>query len=406
MSNALAIATVTAVLQDLLQSALVNAPAVERLDGADVVSAYPGPENQGAGVPKPRVSIYLYQVTPNAALRGADLPTRPDRVALDLHYLLSFYGNEDTWEPQRLLAIVMRALSANAVLTRAGIDRSVANVARVNAKRFLAASDLSKAVELVKFTVAQLSLEEMTRLWSVFFQTKYALSVAYQCSVVVIDNAEPPPAGPPVLNRTVTVVPLARPSIERVVASANPDAAILSASEVSVLGDNLSGPTTLVRVGGIEVTALIEASPARLRFTLPPGLRAGVQGLQVVHRLLLGIPPTPHPGPDSSPVAFLLSPALATLRRTAPTGTQTTTVCTATFSPPASRTQDVALLLRPGTASAQPQVFSSPPRNRASDPAETTTIAFTVSNDIVAGRYFASLLVDGAESPLLSVVLT
>ena len=51
---------------------------------------------------RPRVNIFLYQVTPSAAWRNEDLPTRNSdggrvsrpRIGLDLHYLITFYGAE------------------------------------------------------------------------------------------------------------------------------------------------------------------------------------------------------------------------------------------------------------------------------------------------------------------------
>src|ERR1041384_1777635 len=77
--------------------------------------------------PQPRkVQIFLYQVTPNAAWRNMDLPTRDaggqrvlqrPQAALDLHYLFSFYGNEDLLEPQLMMGQVVRDLHARAVLS-------------------------------------------------------------------------------------------------------------------------------------------------------------------------------------------------------------------------------------------------------------------------------------------------
>ena len=47
------------------------------------------------------MNVYLYRVSPNPAWRNQDLPTRArgpivDRplTAIDLHYLLTFYGDE------------------------------------------------------------------------------------------------------------------------------------------------------------------------------------------------------------------------------------------------------------------------------------------------------------------------
>ena len=190
MSNALAIATVTVVLQDVLLGALVNASAAEQVNGAEVVTAYPGSDAAVSGG-KPRIGIYLYQVASNPALRNAALPSRPGTVALDLHYLLSFYGSEDTFEPQRILGIAARALAAHGVISRAAIDKAIAGISRTDVKTILQGSDLSKAVELIKVAPLHLSIEELTRMWSAFFQVKYALSVTYQCSAVVIDADAP-----------------------------------------------------------------------------------------------------------------------------------------------------------------------------------------------------------------------
>jgi hypothetical protein len=190
MSNALAIGTVTTVLQDVLLNALLRAPIDERIDAAEVMTAYPGSEPLVTGG-KPRVNVYLYHVAPNASFRVPD--GRTDRAALDLYYLLSFYGNEDACEPERLLGLTVRALAANAVLSRGVIERTLRNVAAIRSsnKRFVAGSDLARSAELINVTHLPTSFAEMTQIWSAFYQTKYALSVAYQCSVVFVESAAP-----------------------------------------------------------------------------------------------------------------------------------------------------------------------------------------------------------------------
>ena len=102
MSNHLAVATVTGTLRTVITDAVAAVPGaavtMQRPDGAAA--------NQGAGI-----NIFLYQVTPNAAYRNADLPTRRSdgellqrpQAALVLHYLLSFFGDDGKLEPQRLL---------------------------------------------------------------------------------------------------------------------------------------------------------------------------------------------------------------------------------------------------------------------------------------------------------------
>ena len=194
MSNALAIATVTTALAQIVRTA-----ALTTVQGADVITAPPevNPPTD------PRVRLFLYQVTPNGALRNRDLPNRSANgnlvgrptVAFDLHYLLVFYGNENELEPQRMLGAVARDLYAKPVLMGQMISDAVAS------QPFLAGSNLAAAVDQVKVTQAPLTLDEISKLWSSFFQTPYALSIAYQATVVLIESDDAGPAGLPVLSR-------------------------------------------------------------------------------------------------------------------------------------------------------------------------------------------------------------
>jgi hypothetical protein len=202
MSNYLAIATVTAALRDILQDATAVVP------GAIVSMKRPeqlitdGPEKTG-------VNVFLYQVVPNPAWVNADLPMRgPDGqlvqrplVGLDLYYLLSFYGSELFLEPQQLLSSVVLALHARSTLTPEIIRTAIAN------NSYLAQSDLLNQVERIRFGPVNLTLEEFSRLWSVFFQVPYTLSVIYRASVVLLDVAEPIPVVKPVLERVIRVEP-------------------------------------------------------------------------------------------------------------------------------------------------------------------------------------------------------
>jgi hypothetical protein len=205
MSNFLAIATVTATLGRVLQGAV----------GADVPGALVTavrPDGPNSGVPDTGVNLFLYQVTPNAQWRNQDLPTRRadgtvaqrPQAALDLHYLLSFYGAEVELEPQRLLGSALRTLHARPLLDRAAVVNAIA------ANAFLAGSDLADAVESVRFTPMSLNLEELSKLWSVFFQTTYVLSVAYRASVVLLTADAQPLLAQPVAARVVQ----ARPSLD------------------------------------------------------------------------------------------------------------------------------------------------------------------------------------------------
>lgn len=199
MSNYLAIATVTAVIRDKLQEA-----ASVAVPGAIVTTRRPEAVEDG-GQHKPMINVFLYMVTPNAAWRNTDLeirspdPKAPDdrareriekrpQVPLNLSYLLSFYGNELELEPQRLLGSVVSAIHAQPRLPPQVIHDTVKGDKR------LLGSDLEfqvSYIENVTLTPISLSLEELSKLWSVFFQVPYALSVAYEASVVLIETGAP-----------------------------------------------------------------------------------------------------------------------------------------------------------------------------------------------------------------------
>jgi len=197
MSNYLAIATVTAALGRIVHA------AAEASGVGSVGMDFGRPTAPGDGQAARKVQIYLYQVSPNAALRNSDLPTRgPDgkltdrpQAALDLHYLLAFYGSQQTLEPERMLGAVARNLHARPLLSRQAIQDAISSHPE------LSGSNLADAIERVRFTPAAISLDELSKLWSVFFQTPHALSVVYHANVVLIEAEESGPSALPVLQR-------------------------------------------------------------------------------------------------------------------------------------------------------------------------------------------------------------
>jgi hypothetical protein len=63
-----------------------------------------------------------------------------------------------------------------------------------------------------------LSLEELSKVWSVFFQSPYVLSVAYNGSAVLIKPTSRA-ASLPVQTRNIYVLPFRQPTIDKVVSS-------------------------------------------------------------------------------------------------------------------------------------------------------------------------------------------
>lgn len=196
MSNAYAIATVSAVIEQVVLA------AAKSVGVASLGSSFERPTRPNDTAPF--VHIYLYGVSEDGAKRNADLPTRNSgsdlvrrpQVALALHYLLTFYGDDSNFVPQRILAAVARDLHAFPVLSNKRVKEVIGATQSKVAK-----SDLDHAAEHVRLTLKSLTLEEMSRLWSVMVQTPYALSLACDAAVVLIDAEVTAPVALPALRR-------------------------------------------------------------------------------------------------------------------------------------------------------------------------------------------------------------
>jgi hypothetical protein len=213
MSNALALAGVTAVLKDLIDTGLVDHQVVDAMGAGVTVSAMAPDTVPLTGTEAgPRINLFLHQVTPNAAYRNVDLPSRNGRgartsnppLALDLHYLLTAYGMADL-EAEVLLGYALQLLHENPVLgreqIRTALDPEPANGTILpSVYQALRSADLAEQVEMLKLTPASLSTEEMSRLWSAL-QAHYRPTTAFQVSVVLIQPQRPAASPLPVLRR-------------------------------------------------------------------------------------------------------------------------------------------------------------------------------------------------------------
>ncbi len=382
MSNFLAIATATLTLNQTIAAAIQDA-----VPGAAVTTLRP--DAPGDGAPQPRVNLYLYQVTPNAAWRNADLPTRRSdsgliqcpQAALDLHYLLTFFGDDAQLEPQRLLGSVVTAIHARPLLTREAIRRTIDAAIQTDPNHYLAQSDLAEQVELVKFSPLALNLEELSKMWSVLFQVPYALSIAYQGSVVLLEAEGTPQSALPVRVVRVGGGPARLPVITQVEPTGiefAPDA------QLTLNGENLSAERVSVRFGAFE--AVPHAITDReIVVGLPAGLRAGVNSVQVVHKIALAESADLRDIVKSNLATFELAP-----RITSPTPLTTARGGTLTVpcAPAIAGNQRVSLLIGE-------RELRLPQR-----PDSTETLALVIPADFPAGDFLFRLRVDGVESRL------
>jgi hypothetical protein len=392
MSNFLAVATVTAALQRLLRE-LVAAD----VPGATVTTERPDTKKAQT---QPAVNLYLYQVSPDPAWRNLDLPTRrPDgsvvqrpQAALDLHYLISFYGNDGELEPQRLLGSTVRTLNGRPVITRELIQAVVADAGAATqpVHPSLAGTDLADAVDLVRICPLPLDLEELSKLWSVFFQTPYALSTAWSAAVVLLEERDEPVPSLPVAAPVLAVAPLRHPVVDRVAVAADPALPVTADATIRVTGTQLRGDTTAVRLGGVELapsSTTDSAVEVDLSGAPATAFRAGTATVEVVQRWLVGTPPSPRGEVVSLPVAVPLHPRVVA-----------TTVSAGTVSVQTDVTvglgQRVALQLVDPTTGTIVKVLTVGDRT-----ADSTSVAVS-SSGLPGGTYALVLLVDGAGSPV------
>ena len=204
MSTALAIASVSAVLREILQDALVDHGISTIVAGADVTAVSPDQVAPGNSQPT-GVNVFCYGVAPNQGWRNADLPSRNgtgDRrtnppLALDLHYLVTAYGTDD-FHAEVLLGHAMHRLHEVPVLERDTIRTILADPTILAGA--LADSGLADQVELVKISPEVMSVEEISKLWTAL-GGGYRPSAAYKASVVLIRAQEAIRTALPVLTR-------------------------------------------------------------------------------------------------------------------------------------------------------------------------------------------------------------
>jgi hypothetical protein len=138
------------------------------------------------------VSILLHRITSNEHERSItqlqDSRDKQPVLALDLHYMITYWGTSAEAE-QVILTWTMQQLQSLPIL-----DRSV-----------LSASAAWDATETVQIIPADLSLEDILRIWDAL-GPKYRLSVSYVARIVRIDRTAAP--GPPVVTTRFTFEPV------------------------------------------------------------------------------------------------------------------------------------------------------------------------------------------------------
>lgn len=444
MSSALAIASVTYVLKDLLNNGIIDHDVTSTINSAVTVTALP-PDLVNLTDPNQvsRLNLFMYQASPNQGWRNAELPSRDSRgartsappLALDLHYLLTAYGFDEL-HAEVLLGYGMQLLHETPVITRDAIRKSLvspevkvddtevhegetAKVSLPDKLKSLSVSGLADQIEQIKITLQPSSTEEMSKLWSAF-QSKYRPTAAYQVSVVLIESSLSTKRALPVLGPRLYVAPFRQPVIDQILSQAKDGdpivvrEPILSGHRLIIEGRTLKGDRTAVKIEGKEVdaAAILGISEQRITLSLPLELRAGIHSLQVAHKMMMGPfnQETEHLGTESTVATFVLSPSAEVSLKSPPIPELVDAVTlysldiTVAFKPSVGKKQRVVLFLneyQTTAVSAKAYSFNAPKDNGISDEQqeETNSIKFGVTK-VVSGTYFIRVQVDGAESPL------
>ncbi|WIX99166.1 DUF4255 domain-containing protein [Amycolatopsis mongoliensis] len=236
---------------------------------------------------EPTITVFLYEVVPNASARNLDAPTRSadgtlltrPQAAIDLHYLISFYGHDTELQPQKLLGSVVRHLHTDAALLTEDLEAAAASPA-------LLGGDLAASPQRVRLTPTKLDVDDLYKLWTMLIQVPYALSVLYAGTLVLLDGDGVPAAGKPVLRRNVRAVAGGRPVLDRVLSrpggSTTPpqEGPVPRGFDVVLKGDQLGGDGVTVELGDLLVTpSEVREDTVVFRFPedppdreLPPGI--------------------------------------------------------------------------------------------------------------------------------------
>jgi Pvc16 N-terminal domain len=411
MSNGLAIAAVTAVLKNVLEDGLVQNSALSSM-GNVLLTTLP-PDQVSVGVDgEPQLNLFLYQVSQNRNAdwigrdrnnlmqpRGKTTDDENAPLAINLHYLLTVYGNKD-FQPELLLGYAMELMHQTPVLSNDRIREALQHTASINRAGIFAqaiestsVNTVSDQLDQVQITPNLLDTEQMSRLWSLL-QGSYRPSIAYEVSMVFIGDRKSS------LELSSSPDAPERPRIERVVPSPTSGDEITAGSSIIIYGRNFGGEITRIRLN--RGKTLLEpdiAEDNRMLFKLPQTLYAGVQQVQVVHQPIYKFKNSQ--GSMSNEKTFVLYPTISISSvnqdftdpdQDSQEKTKVTTL-TAQFNPRIGQQQKVIFKLIPTNGSSGENLtFEALPRD-----SDVNEITIAIGH-VPAGTYLLHATVDGAES--------
>ena len=392
MSNALAIATVTATLRNLLDGGL-NDPDFQTISGITGAALTTRPPDIARDGERNQLNLFLYHTRPNAAFRNADLPfqvrpgeTVPPALALDLFYLVTAYGQgNDDQLGHRLLGMAMSRFHDHALLSQDEIEAAMLN------------TTLHEQIERIRITPHPMNIDEMSKLWTAF-QTEYRASTAYQVSVVLIESSRPARTPLPVLQPLLTVQPSLLPPFPTLTRIDIPDSrpSVRLGDTLTLRGHHLIAAATRVLFEHrrldepLVLTPLAEGTSQEIAVTLPADAQAAADWPAGLYQVAVEVTEGDGDVRTTNTRPLTLAPEILSISpNPVARDADDTATLTITCRPQVRPAQRVAVLV--GGRAVPPQPFGA-----ATD---TLTVAVT---DAEAGDFFLRLRVDGVDSLIVA----
>lgn len=385
MSQASAIASVTAALFHLLDNAGIN-----------VTTLSPNGVTAGSAA---QVNLFLYATEVHTSFRNDPMPGRvapgqpgPPPLPLVLRYLVTAYGdNSVDFSVHRILGEAMLVLHDNPILSNSQISGLIPE------------AGLTDQFEKIKITPLPLSLDDMSNLWT-SFQSDYRLSAAYEVSLVLIESSKATNTPLPVLkrgehDRGASIVPSPAPDVTGFRFPDQKPAADLG-DTITLLGERMSVDGMKVRFRHPKLTAPADLLPeadstaTELKVKIPGAATAGVaaQWPAGFYKVSLVVERPDTPLWTGNALSMPLAPAIVAINPATLVAANGSTSIDIDCIPQVKSGQRSELLFNDQAIAAEP--FSIP-----ANPDAATSLEFPIINPVARpAPYVLRLRIDGVDS--------
>lgn len=263
----MSVATALGAVSRSLRTQLINGMEIEPEVGVTLLAP-----DEKAAIGR-RINLFLYQLAEHPHLRNAGPHLRPGTVdvldgpplSLVLSYLMTAYAANDAAtgnaEAHAVLGEAMRVFHEQPVIPAEALD-----------------DELDEAAEKLQIIPVPLDPEKLSRVWSTF-DAPYRLSVAYEVSVVQLDQSPATSSRMAKRVRTIGVpqvrAPYRSPRLSGLTPLSGPAGTL-----ATVTGEHLEGWRATVTVSGLAAASL-PLTGDTFEFAVPADLPPGFHQVRV-----------------------------------------------------------------------------------------------------------------------------